>query len=89
MSNTFKSYFGNKKWYLSDKSNDGDERKKAKEGSLDLSMNQDDVDIFSEGIGSLRCLSVLYDCLKNLDKSMNYTCSKPQRTMSRLNALIS
>ena len=29
MSNTFKSYFGSKKTDLSDKSNDGDERKKA------------------------------------------------------------
>ena len=68
MSNTFKSYFGNKKWCLSDKSNDGDERKKAKEGSLDLSINQDDADIFSESIDSPRCLSILYNCLKNLDK---------------------
>ena len=35
MSNTLKSYSGD----LSDKSNDGDERKKAKESNLDLSLN--------------------------------------------------
>ena len=66
MSNTLKSYFGSKKRGLNDKSNDGDKRKKAKEGSLDLSPNQNDV--FSKGIGSPSCASMLYDCLKNLDK---------------------
>ena len=48
MSNTLKSYFGSKLRDLSDKLNNGDERKKAKEGSLDLSLNQDDADIFSK-----------------------------------------
>ena len=65
------SYFGWKKRDLSDESNDGDERKKAKESSLDLSLNQDDTDVFSEGIDSLRCASILYDCLNNLDKKVN------------------
>ena len=63
MSNTLKSYFGSKKRDLSDKSNDGDEQKKAKERNLDLSLNQDDTDVFSEGIDSPRCASILYDCL--------------------------
>ena len=71
MSNNLKSYFGNKKRDLSDKSNDGDERKKAKESNLDLSLNQDDTDVFAEGIDSPRCASILYDCLKNLDKKVN------------------
>ena len=70
MSNTLKSYFGSKKRYLSDKSDDGDERKKAKESNLDLLINQDDA-VFSEGIDSPRCASILYDCLKNLDKKAN------------------
>ena len=39
MSNTLRSYFGSKKKELSDKSNDRDERKKAKESNLDLSLN--------------------------------------------------
>ena len=70
MSNTLKSYFGSKKRYLSDKSDDGDERKKAKESNLDLLINQDDA-VFSEGIDSPRCASMLYDCLKNSEKKVN------------------
>ena len=71
MSNTLRSYFGSKKKELSDKSNDRDERKKAKESNLDLSLNQDDADAFSGGIDSPRCASILYDCLNNLDKKVN------------------
>ena len=71
MSNTLMSYSGSKKRDLSDKSNDGDERKKAKESNLALSLNQDDTDVFAEGIDSLRCVSILYDCLKNIDKKVN------------------
>ena len=71
MSNTLKSYFGSKTWDLSDKSNDGDERKKAKESNLDWSLNQDDTDVFAEGIDSPRCASILHDCLKNLDKKVS------------------
>ena len=59
MNNTLKSYFGSKN--LNDKQNDGDERKKAKEGSFDLSLNQDDADVFSTGIDAPRCVSILYD----------------------------
>ena len=70
MSNTLKSYFGSKKRYLSDKSDDGDERKKAKESNLDLLINQDDA-VFSEGIDPPRCASILYDCLKNSEKKAN------------------
>ena len=71
MSNTLKSYFGSKKRNLSDKSNDGDERKKVKGSNPDLSLNQDDTDVFSEDIDSVRCASILYECLKNLDKKFN------------------
>ena len=39
--------------------NDGDKRKKAKENNLDLSLNQDDTDVFSEDIDSSRCASIL------------------------------
>ena len=70
MSNTLKSYFESKKRYLSDKSDDGDERKKAKESNLDLLINQDDA-VFSEGIDTPRCASILYDCLKNSEKKVN------------------
>ena len=46
MSNTIKSYFGSKKRDLSYKLNDRDEQKKAKESNLDLSLNEDDTDVF-------------------------------------------
>ena len=62
MSNTLKSYFGRKKRDVSDKSNDGDERKKAKESN---------VAVFSEGIDSPRCASILCDCLEKFDKKAN------------------
>ena len=66
MTNTLESYFESKKRDLSDKSNDGDERKKAKESNLDLSLNQDDTDVFhsvkSVQIQSCFC-SVLY-CIR-------------------------
>ena len=71
MSNTLRSYFGSKKKDLNDKSNDRDERKKAKESNLDLSLNQDGADAFSGGFDSPRCASILYDCLNNLDKKVN------------------
>ena len=71
MSRKLKSHFGSKKRDLSDKLNDGDEQKKAKESNLDLSLNQDDTDVFAEGIDSPRCVSILYDCLKKLDKKVN------------------
>ena len=77
MSNTLKSYFESKKRCLSDKSDDGDERKKAKESNLDLLINQDDA-VFSEGIDTPRCASILYDCLKNSEK-------KGQRNTPALN----
>ena len=70
MSNKLKSYFGSTKRNLSGKSNDGDKQKKAKECTLDLSLNQD-ADVFPEGIDSPRCASILYDCLKNLVKKVN------------------
>ena len=71
MSNTLKTYFGSKKRDLSDKSNYGDERQKDKESNLDLSLNQDDANGFAEGNDSPRCVSILYECLKNLDKKIN------------------
>ena len=71
MSNTFKNYFGSKKRDLSDKLTDGDKRKKTKEGSLAVSLNQDDANVFSEGIYSPKCALILYDCLKNVDKKFN------------------
>ena len=38
---------------------------------LDLLINQDDADAFSEGLDFPRCPSILYDCLKNSEKKVN------------------
>ena len=90
MRNTLKSYFRRKKRDLSYKLSDRDERKKAKESNLDLSLNQDDTDVFAYGIDSPRCASILYDCLKNLDKNVNEIhLSQQPRMMARLKALSS
>ena len=61
MSNSIKSHFESKKKYLSDKSTNEEEIKRARESSLDLSLS----------IESPRCASILYDCLKNLELKVN------------------
>ena len=68
MSNSVNSYFGSMKTDLNDKWNNGDKQKKAKEDSLDLSLKL--LMLFSEDMDSLRCTSILYDFLKNLDKNV-------------------
>ena len=35
--------------------------RKLKKSNLDLSLNQDDTDVFCEGIDSPRCASILYE----------------------------
>ena len=74
MSSSIKSYFERKKSNLSDKSTNKEERKKARESSLDLSLSKetsDDTDVFTKGIDYPRCASILYDCLKNLELKVN------------------
>ena len=71
MSSTIKSFFDRQKRDLSDKSNEDDERKKARESSLNISLSKDDTDIFEEGIESPRCAGILYSCLQNLEKKVN------------------
>ena len=86
MSSSIKSYFERKKRDLSDKSTNEEERKKARESSLDLSVSKetsDDTDVFTEGIESPRCASIFYDCL------MKFTSFPPLPKMPRLKALSS
>ena len=50
------------------------QEKKARETSLDLSLSKemnDDTDVFTKGIESPRCVSILYDCLKKLEPTVN------------------
>ena len=76
MSSGIKSYFERKKRDLSDKSNDGDKRKKTRESSLDLSSSKVDDDsaeapeVFSEGLDSPRWAEVLFKCLKDLERKV-------------------
>ena len=70
MSTTIKGFFDRQKRDLNDKSNEDDERKKARESSLNISLNKDDTDIFEEGIESQRCAGILYSCLQNLEKKI-------------------
>ena len=56
MSSSTKSYFESKKRDLSDKSTSEEERKKARESSLDLSLSKetsDYTDVFAEGVSAL------------------------------------
>ena len=70
MITTIKSFFDRQKCDLSDKPNEDDERKKARERAriLNVSLNEDDTDIFEEEIESTRCAGILYSCLQNLEK---------------------
>ena len=68
MGTTIKSFFDRQKRDLRDKSNEGDERKRERESSLNTSLSKDDTDIFEEGIKSPRCADILYSCLQNLEK---------------------
>ena len=73
MSSSIKS-FERRKRDLSDKLTNEEERKKARESSLDLLLSKeliDDTDGFSKGIESPRCAYILYDCLKNLESNVN------------------
>ena len=71
MSTNIKSFFDRQKRDLSDKSNEGDERKKVRESSLNTSLSKEDTYIFEEGIESPFCAGILYSCLQNLGKRVN------------------
>ena len=56
------------KKYLSNKSDNEEERKKTRDSGSDSSLNKetnDDTDQFTEGLESPRYASILYDCFKN------------------------
>ena len=74
MSNSIKSYFERKERDSNNKSSNEEDRKKARDSSLGLSLRKetsDDTDVFTEGIEFPRCASILYDCLKNLESKIN------------------
>ena len=71
MTRSTKSCFERKRRDLINKSNNEDERKKARECSLDLPLSKEKFDELTEGIVFPRCASILYDYLKNLESKVN------------------
>ena len=76
-----KKYFnsGSKKRELSrETSTSGDNPKKIRDGSLDDYNNPDDV--FTEGLSSLDCVKILYNCIKNVEKQIQSIHSQTEET---------
>ena len=76
-----KKYFssGSKKRDLSsENSTSGDDHKKIRDDSLDDSSNPDDV--FTEGLSSLDCVKILYNCIKNAENQIHGIHSKTEET---------
>ena len=70
--NSIAKYFdkNSKKRELSDESKTSEEPKKHREDN-EISYIENP-DVFSEGMESEDCKSILYKCLKNLDKKVNF-----------------
>ena len=76
-----KKYFnsGSKKQNLSsDTLTSGDDPKKIRDGSLDDSINPDDV--FTEEWSSPDCVKILYNCIKNVENQIHGIHSKTEET---------
>ena len=64
-------FFRKEKRDLSDKANEEDEKKKARENSLNLALSKEDTHFFEERIESPRCTGILYSCWQNVGKKVN------------------
>ena len=80
-----KSFFERKKRGLSNKSDDGDNTKKAREqSSLEESIDTDYTgDIFTEGLKSGDCVAILYNCVKNIESKMKELITNSQDMKER------
>ena len=80
-----KSFFERKKRELSNKSDDGDNTKKAREqSSLEESIDADYTgDIFTEGLKSEDCVAILYNCMKNIESKMKELITNSQDMKER------
>ena len=70
MEKKIQSFFEKKKRDLSDKSNDGDERKKQREGSLELPTEENTNDVFNASSDSSEGASTFLELLKKLDEDV-------------------
>ena len=65
------NFFKSKKWDLSNNSEDGGESsKKQRKGSINDSSVSDNTEVFAEGLKSPECVSILLNCLQNLEKEI-------------------
>ena len=85
MLNILKEYI--KKRDLSNNSSDGEASKKVREGSLDNSAVSDvsasNGDPFTEGLKSPECVSILMDCMQNLEKQVDQIFKMLEKTEDR------
>ena len=58
MSSITENYFERKKKYLNAKSKNGKEKKKVRDSSLDISLNEDNTNVFAEDLDSPRCSGI-------------------------------
>ena len=72
MEKNIESFFEKKKRDLSDKSKDGDERKKQREGSLEMSIETDQNEVFSENSDSSESQNTLLECFKKLEAEVKH-----------------
>ena len=75
-----------KKRDLSNKSSDEKASKKLREGSLDNSAYSDvsviNEDLFTEGLKSPECVSILMNCIQNLEKQVGQILKMLKKTGS-------
>ena len=73
-----------KKCDLSNNSSDAEASKKLREGSLDNSAVSDvsanNEDPFTEGLKSLECVSILINCMQNLEKRVGQIFKMLEKT---------
>ena len=72
MEKNIESFFEKKKRDLSDKSKDGDERKKQREGSLEMSNETDQNEVFSEKSDSSESPNMLLESFKKLEAEVKH-----------------
>ena len=80
-----KSFFERKKRELSNKSDNGDNTRKAREqSSLEESIDADCTgDIFTEGLKSEDYVAILYNCMKNIESKMKELITNSQDMKER------
>ena len=80
-----KSFFEQKKRELRNKSEEGDDAKRARDSSLDRSTAEAEKecgDFFAEGLKLEDCVVILYYCMQNLEKKMKKMCAMTEASQA-------